>query len=240
MPAQLTEDIIRALSTPQSFERGQQYYRAGAVFNTSRQEDLLFGECEGSMASAYRLRVELDEGGVRAAFCTCPYEMGGYCKHVVALLLAFLYTPEEFTERSGIVEMLAGLSHEDLLGLIHKMVEHDPNLYDWLEMAIPFARTSSKAEESPPKEKRQTQVSAKAYQRQTRNILHSLDGYRMSEAYWMMGGMVEELAQVVDSAEAFLQAGDAEGAITILMVLLEEVADCYEQSDDSNGELGGF
>lgn len=41
MPAQLTEEIIRALSTPQSFERGQQYYRAGAVFNTFRQGDLV-------------------------------------------------------------------------------------------------------------------------------------------------------------------------------------------------------
>jgi uncharacterized Zn finger protein len=240
MPAQLTEDIIRALSTPQSFERGQQYYRAGSVFNTSRQGDLLFGECEGSMAPTYRLQVELDEGGVRSAFCTCPYEMGGYCKHIVALLLAYLYTPEEFIERKGIDEMLAGLDREDLLELIHKMVENDHNLYDWLEMAIPVARTSSKAEETPLKEKRQSQVSAKAYQRQIRNILHSLDGYRMSEAYWMMGSMVGELTQIVHSAEAFLQAGDAEGAITILMVLLEEVADRYDQFDDSDGELGGF
>jgi uncharacterized Zn finger protein len=240
MPSKLTIDIIRALSTPQSFERGQQYYRAGAVFNTSRQGDLLVGECEGSMAPAYRLRVELDEGGVRAAFCTCPYEMGGYCKHIVALLLVYLYTPDEFIERRRIDEMLAGLNQADLLGLIHKMVEHEPNLYDWLEMAIPVVRTSPKAEESPTQEKRRSQVSTKAYQRQIRNILHSLDGYRMSEAYWMMGSMVEELAQIVDSAEAFLQAGDAEGAITILMVLLEEVADCYDQFDDSDGELGSF
>lgn len=240
MPAQLTEGIIRALSTPQSFERGQQYYHAGAVFNTYRQGDLLFGECKGSTAPAYRLRVELDEGGVRAAFCTCPYEMGGYCKHIVALLLSCLYTPEEFTERRGIDDMLAGLNREDLVGLIQKMVEHDHSLYDWLEIAIPFTSTSPKAEESPRKKKRQTQVSAKAYRRQIKNILHSLDGYRMSEAYWMIGDMVEELAQIVDSAQAFLEAGDAEGAITILMVLLEEVTGSYEQFDDSDGELGGF
>jgi hypothetical protein len=48
MVAQLTDDIIRALSTPQSFERGQRCYRDGAVFNISRQVDLLIGECQGS------------------------------------------------------------------------------------------------------------------------------------------------------------------------------------------------
>jgi len=240
VPAQLTEAIIRALSTPQSFERGRQYYRSGAVFNTSRQGDLLTGECEGSMVPTYRLRVELDGGGVRSASCTCPYDMGGYCKHIIALLLTYLNAPEEFIERMGIAEMLAELNHEGLVGLISQMLEHDPDLYGLLERAIPVASSSSELAESPPKEKRQTQVSAKAYQRKIRTILRSLDGYRMSEAYWMMGGMVQELALVADSAEAFLQAGDAEGAITILMVLLEEVADRYEQFDDSNGELGGF
>ncbi len=35
MPVQLTEEIIRSLFTPQSFERGQQYFHAGAVYNTA-------------------------------------------------------------------------------------------------------------------------------------------------------------------------------------------------------------
>jgi uncharacterized Zn finger protein len=197
------------------------------------------GECQGSTAPAYRLRVEMDAGGVHAAFCTCPYAMGGCCKHIVALLLTYLHAPEEFTERSGIAEMLAGLKREDLAGLIQKMVEHDPDLYDWLETVIPVAGAPSKTEEPPAKGKRGTQVSAEAYQRRIRHILHGLDGYRMSQAYWVMGGMVEELTQVADSAKALLQAGDAEGALTILIVLLEEVADRYGQFDDSDGELGG-
>lgn len=165
MPTQLTEAIIRALSTPQSFERGWQYYRTGAIFNTTRQGDLLIGECEGSMAPAYRLRAELDEGGVRSASCTCPYEMGDYCKHIVTLLLAYLHAPEEFIERRGITEMLSGWDRDDLVGLITNIVEHAPDLYDWLERATPVARSSSELAESPHKEKRQTQVSTQAYQR---------------------------------------------------------------------------
>ena len=56
----------------------------------------------------------------------------------------------------------------------------------------------------------------------------------------MMGGMVTQLEEIVGSATTFLEAGDAQGAITILTTVCDEVADAYEQFDDSDGELGGF
>jgi len=46
-------------------------------------------DCEGSYT--YHLRVELDEGGIQSAFCTCPYDYAGYCKHIVALLLTYIH-----------------------------------------------------------------------------------------------------------------------------------------------------
>ncbi len=79
----LTEDMLHSLSTEQSFERGRQYYRAGAIQNAARQGDVLTAVCEGSSAPAYRLRVELDQAGVHTASCTCPYDWGGLCKHLV-------------------------------------------------------------------------------------------------------------------------------------------------------------
>lgn len=240
MPVQLTEAIIRALCTPQSFERGRQYYRSGAIYNTAQQGNILIGESEGSSAPSYRLRVELDEGGVRSASCTCPYGMGGYCKHVVALLLAYLYEPEEFIQRVSVNDLLADLNRDELAELIVNMVSRDPVLYDWLEIAIPAARASEKSGGAQTKGKRKTQVSAQAYQRRVRNILHSLDGYRMSQVYWMMGDLVNQLGQVAESADMFLESGDAEAALTILMTLLKEVSDSYGQFDDSDGELGGF
>ncbi len=41
----------------------------------------------------------------------------------------------------------------------------------------------------------------------------------------MMPGMVQELRQVRATAYRFLQAGDAQGALVILLALLEEVAE---------------
>ena len=90
----LTESIIRAAATPQSFERGQDYYHSGAVSNTSIQDNLLIGDCEGTQAPYYRVQVELDEAGIRSANCTCPYEYGGLCMHTVALLLTYVHHPK--------------------------------------------------------------------------------------------------------------------------------------------------
>lgn len=236
----LTENLIRTLCTPQSFERGRDYFRSGAVFHLARQAEVLTGECEGSQASAYRLRVEVDEGGVRSAHCSCQYDFGGYCKHIVALLLAYLHTPKEFTERTSVSDLLAGLDREALVGLIDGLAARDPDLYDALETAVTLSRVPPPPAETPAGKKRRTPVSAETYRRQIRNVLHSLDGYRHSEAYWMMGGLIADLEQFVNKAQDFLRVGDANGAITILMVLLEETAGQYEQFDDSDGMLGGF
>jgi len=133
----LTEDMLRSLSTEQSFERGRQYYRAGAIQNAACQGDVLTAVCEGSSAPAYRLRVELDQAGVRTASCTCPYDWGGLCKHLVALLLTYIHQPEIFSERGPIADLLKGLDREDLVALIEKLASRDPNLYDWLEISAP-------------------------------------------------------------------------------------------------------
>ena len=78
----LIESIIRAGADAQSFQRGQAYYRRGAISNVTVQGSLLSGDCEGTQAPYYKVRVELDEAGIRSAYCTCPYDYGGYCEHI--------------------------------------------------------------------------------------------------------------------------------------------------------------
>src|SRR5436853_6358045 len=94
--AKLTESIVQTLATPESFGRGREYYEAGAIFNAVIQGDSLLGECEGSSAPSYQVRIELDNAGIRQAECTCPYDWGGFCKHIVALLLTYLHDRKQF------------------------------------------------------------------------------------------------------------------------------------------------
>jgi uncharacterized Zn finger protein len=86
MAVQLNEKVIRDRASDQSFQKGLAYYRSGAVYNPTLQSTpggvSLTAQCEGSNAPSYRLRVELDEGGVRSASCTCPIEIYRHIKQL--------------------------------------------------------------------------------------------------------------------------------------------------------------
>jgi len=231
----LTESMIRAGADPQSFQRGEALYEDDAISNGSLQGNTLSGDCEGTSAPYYRVRVTLDEAGIREADCTCPYEYGGYCKHIVALLLAYLHHPKRFAIRQDPADLLSDLSRDDLLALTIKLLRDKPDLYDWIEAAISVPGPKGKT----PR-KRKKRVDAEVYRRQIIGILHSLDGMRASEAYWHVGSLVKELDGVRATAMKFLEAGDPDTALTILLTLLEEACHGIEFIDDSNGELGGF
>ncbi len=229
----LTESIVHSGASDQSYQRGYALWQAGAISNTVIQGHLLLGECEGTSAPYYDVRIELDEGGIRTVYCSCPYEFGGYCKHIVALLLAYVHQPKQFATRQAPAEMLAELDRETLLTLLTKLLNDRPDLVTWVEAMI--AVPSGKAK----KGKRKT-VDAEVYRRQVRGILHSLDRMRASEAYWHVGGLVNELEGVQANAMKFLDAGDAETALAILLALIEEADEGFEVIDDSNGELGDY
>ncbi len=233
--SKLTESMIRAGATEQSFQRGQEYYHAGAISNGSIQGNMLSSECEGTSAPFYGVRVTLDEGGIASASCTCPYEFGGYCKHIVALLLAYLHQPKQFVVRKEPSELLADLDRDELMALLTGLLRDRPELYDWIEAALAVPSAQGK-----PSKKKRKPVDIEVHRRRIRNILHSLDGMRMSEAYWHVGGLVHGLDEVREAAMKFLEAGDAESALEILLALAEEAGHGIEFIDDSDGELGGF
>jgi len=238
MTKKITESALKSLSSPESFTRGHELYQSDAVFDSFQQGDILTGKCEGSSAPFYQLRVRLDEGGIQEASCSCPYDWGGYCKHIVALMLTYMHNPDAFIEQKNIKDLLGQLDKDALVHLITKMVDKNPDLYSWLQTAIPAA--SAKSQPIQSRSQRKTEVSKTEYKRQIQSILHSLQGYRMSEAYWMMGGMVDQLDHVRDTAYDFLEADDAQRALIILTTLLTEVSGSFDQFDDSDGELGGF
>ncbi|HLF27951.1 MAG TPA: SWIM zinc finger family protein, partial [Anaerolineae bacterium] len=231
----LTESIIRAGSDPQSFQRGQALYKSGAISNAAVQGNILIADCEGTQEPYYKVRVELDEAGIRSAQCTCPYDYGGYCKHIVALLLTSLHQPKQFITRREPADLLADLSRDDLIALVTKLLRDQPDLYDRVEVAISVPSASGKTEK-----RKRKKADSEVYRRQVRNIMHGLDGMRASEAYWHVGGLADELRGVQASALKFLDAGDPDTALAILLALIEEAGDGIEYIDDSNGELGDF
>lgn len=194
-------------------------------------------QCEGSSAPSYRLRAELDEGGVRSASCTCPYDWGGDCKHVVALLLMYIHQSDEFSEQKNVNELLAGMEKDALIALILRLVERDPDLYDVLELAIPAARIAAQPTTSGVARKRQTQVSEQTYRKQISRILKQAYRGDYYDDWNSTPGYVEDLGNILGTGIEFLDAGDPEGALIILHVLLEELTEDYNSDMDYDGDL---
>lgn len=238
----LTEVTIRNLATAQSFSRGQQYLATGAVLDIEQREDTLLARVEGSSYEPYRVTARLDAGGIVEAYCTCPYDWGGYCKHIVAVLLTYVRQPEQVTERPTIASLLADLDREALTDLFVDLLAAHPDLADWLETRVAaqegLRQVDLEAQAKP--RQRQTVLDPQPFRRQVRSILRGLGQMRPSEAYWATGGTVSQVREVMMQAQPFLEAGDGRNALVILEAVAAEYVEEWFGFDDSNGELGGF
>lgn len=238
----LTEATIRNLTTAQSFSRGQAYLRDGAVLEIEQRGDLLLAEVEGSEYEPYQVRVRLDGGGVVDADCTCPYDWGGYCKHIVAALLAFVQQPDRVAERTPVDSLLSGLDRETLANLLTDLLATHPNLADWVETRIVAREGTShiELEAAAGPRQRQMALDSKPFQRQVRSIMRGLGQMRPSEAYWATGSTVDQVREVMMQALPFLEARDGRNALVILEAVADEYVDTWFEFDDSDGELGAF
>ena len=244
MTVQLTEELIRLRATGQSFDKGQDYFLSGAIYNPSWQSIpngvVLLAYCEGNSAPAYRVSAALDEGGVRSASCTCAYDWGGDCKHIIALLLTYLHHSETFNEQKSVHELLAGLDKEELAALIERLVKNDPEMYDALEIAILAVKSTAQIKRSTSKEKHHTQVSEQAYRKQVKRIMKQRGYEDEYDEYGNRPAYLDDLEEMLQTAQQFIDTGDAEGALIILRVLLEEATEDYDADMDYDGDVASF
>ncbi|MHB8647462.1 MAG: SWIM zinc finger family protein [Thermomicrobiales bacterium] len=125
---QLSEQTVRARFDPQSWQRGRQYARDGAIINARRQGMTLKASCIGSQPEPYRVEVTFNTRGIASADCSCPVGEEGYCKHVVALLLTWLEHPELFIALEDMDAALERREKADLIALIKRMLLRHPDL----------------------------------------------------------------------------------------------------------------
>ena len=90
----VSEGTISDWVGSRSFQLGRRYFENEAILDPRRQGSALKARCQGSMPQPYRLRDAFGAEGIEEAHCSCPVGGGGHCKHVGALLLAWLDQPD--------------------------------------------------------------------------------------------------------------------------------------------------
>lgn len=173
----LTESLVRQQAARESFQRGREYYHQRAVVSLMRRGNIRQAEVEGSQVAPYRIRVIFDGGGITEAVCDCSYEWGGWCKHIVATLMACVHQPEAVAERPTLAALLADLDRDQLQHLVLGLAERDPSRTDVIESQIALLQATmaqAPAPQAAAPRPRQTAVDAGAVRRQVHTMLRSL------------------------------------------------------------------
>lgn len=124
----ITSDQIQDRCTAQSFERGEDYFHEGTIGNPMLHGWTLSATCEGTAEYPYHVSVELMPTGIAAADCSCPYNYEGDCKHIVALLLTYVDTPEVIYSLDALLTALTEKPKETLLRVISELLKRSPEM----------------------------------------------------------------------------------------------------------------
>jgi uncharacterized Zn finger protein len=233
-----TESDIRAGANARSFSRGEAYYRDGAVDELTRRGDTITAAVQGSDYEPYEVVVNLHpDGGIHGADCTCPYEQGGYCKHIVAVLLAVLRDQEEIDVRPDLETLLAGLTEAQLRRILRTVAEGNPAFADAVEQEVKWLKMEP-APGAAPSAPAAISVDIAAIRRELRKDLRHLDasdhGYRAG--YYYDDSFEVDLDPVLKphlaTIDALLAAGDPATATTVLTAVIEEWGEGISSLDD--------
>ena len=230
----LSETLIQRHSSPESFRRGQEYYRQGSVTSLLRRGQELVAEVAGSQFVPYEVRVVFDEGGIMEASCSCPYDWGGLCKHIVATLLACVHEPESVRELPALEEVLSGLDREELKDLLLKLAERYPSLSGIIEGELALSASSG----THP-------VNADAIRRRLRASIQAPGYMEPYDDYWHPSGDLDEARHILEDSWSLIRADDAPSALPVLEAITEEYLESpdvpdWEMMGDYGGELLDF
>ena len=214
-------ETIAAWVGPRSFQLGRSYFENEAVFDLRRQGSSLKARCQGSMPQPYRLRVAFGPDGIETADCSCPVGGGGYCKHVGALLLAWLEQPDAFREVAELDDDLERRGKGELIALIKRMLRLQPDLETLLEAALPGG------------DRQLTPVDPETYRCQVSAA------FRRGGDDWMIYRQIaEEVDGIVSAGDDFLALDDYANASVVYQATARGILEHYEMAYDEDGCLG--
>jgi len=89
----ITEEHIKQLVTSEIWHRGQQYFKRGAVLSLKYDGYTVTASVHGTAQYPYQVYIIGTDYQISHMSCTCPYSSrwGWVCKHIVAVLLAWIH-----------------------------------------------------------------------------------------------------------------------------------------------------
>jgi len=228
---QLSEADLQAYSDEASFQKGYDYYLHHAIVEPTLNETVLRAFCHGSGVNPYRVEATLLPAGEKSTHklastgCSCP--RGGFCKHLVALLLTWIHQPERFVVRSGIMARLSEKNHAELLALLEQLVQRQPDIEPLIELLIELPLATTTQERSRPGKGRERTLDPSTIRSQVASAF-----YNAGEGWGAASRVAAELEQLYDIGNNFAEAGEWANAQVVYATIAEETIMQYEEVHD--------
>jgi len=129
----LTTEQIRDLCTSEVFDRARNYRDEERIERIDRFDETVSAAVQGSQPDPYEVEIQLVDGTAEPetvdASCTCPYDWGGYCKHIIAVLLELTDSDIDLEdEREAVERVLSDAHPEELRNFLLDESKRDADL----------------------------------------------------------------------------------------------------------------
>jgi hypothetical protein len=212
----LTEPEIARLFDPRIYERGKEYFVEGRVRRAMVYHNSLMADVKGTLPEDYHISLENRDGNIVAS-CTCPYAFG-YCKHIAAILYAWVKRPAMFKDLGKSEDLLKQLGRDEIVEIVIDMIRYDPDVVYVINLRL------TPAPELPAFVEREIKAiftEEYADYLSVREIVKKLDIFR-------------------EYAGDLLQARDVKTALAVIMPVIDAVIENYTKLDDVDGLMKNF
>jgi uncharacterized Zn finger protein len=218
----LSEDELEERAAEGSFERGAEYHETKAVLSVIARGKHVEARVSGSRAQPYQVELAGAEGDeLGRVSCSCPDDREGWCKHVVAVLLA-IRGGDEALEQRGMPEAEIGeLSEGELRGFVEELAISRSEVLDLLEARWETVRVLE-AEEVANED-----FDAGPFRRRVLMLLHGGEaaGYTYARAIRTKEGITE----LVELTDRLTCEGAPAAAAEALAVMLDVYLEGWEK-----------
>lgn len=191
----------------------------GAVRLLASSAKQINGDVRGTGWMPYRVEAVHDESGDILARCDCPYDGDGWCKHIVALLLAACAEGEPAKAKQGsLADQLADLADFEREALLTDACREVPEFAAFAQRWLGTAPMGAKREPA---------------RRDVLSLARTPDLFQGDSLNGELPGALDKVLRALDAdrvAEAMAHLEKATGI----------AASEFEVIDDSDGEFGEF
>jgi hypothetical protein len=221
------------------FLRGYDYYENGYVISVEeRSEGVFEAEVEGTQN--YTVDVEIDENlNIVDTQCDCPYDMGEYCKHQVAVFLSLKDMKNNTSGKNDtdikktitkgndldIGQLLEERTKDELIEFLLSLAYENEEVSQRILLAFDNGNDEDEITKS---------VSLIHAFIRNNSDQHGFVSYRNTD------NAVNGAELVLEKAESALEEGKIIHAVNLALCVIREMVELIQNADDSSGTIGGI